>query len=172
MRLDGKHTLNADQATVWKMLMDPDVLARATPGVQKLESTGNDTYNAVFAVKMGPVNGDFKGKMSVVDKTEPSEFTLKMNMVGKIGTVNATGKLTLVAVNARQTEVVFSGDAKLTGVLARTGQRVLNGVAKTMTQQFFESLQAELEGAAAKRGGLRMFFHRLWETIKNIFSKQ
>lgn len=171
MRLEGKHVLNANRETVWKMLLDPEVLAKTTPGVQSLESTGNDTYNAVFAVKMGPVNGDFKGTMAVVDKVEPSEFTLKINMMGKIGTVNATGKLTLVAIGSHQTEVQFMGDAKLTGVLARTGQRVLNGVAKTMTQQFFESLESELEGTAP-RSGLRAFFHRLWQTLKNIFSKQ
>ena len=67
-----------------------------------------------------------------------------MKQKSKIGNVNAEGSISLKTVEGNQTEVSFSGDAKLSGTLARTGQRVLSGVARTMTNQFFKSLEEEI----------------------------
>ena len=84
--------------------------------------------------------------MQVSDKIAPESFTLGMTMKGKIGHVEALGKLTLKSISDNQTEVLFAGDAKLGGKLARTGQRLLSGVAKTMTKQFFKSLGKAIDG--------------------------
>ncbi len=168
MHLDGSHILNAPPQQVWNLILDPDVLARATPGVKTLSPLGDDKYDAVFEVKMGPVSGQFKGSMEVVDKIEPESFKLKMKMNGKIGNVAAAGNLQLAGTGNNQTEVTFSGDAKLTGTLARTGQRVLSGVAKTMTSQFFKSLEEELaasKGAVEKIG----FFAKIANWFKRLF---
>ena len=55
MHLEGEHGLKADPATVWERLNNPDVLARATPGLKELHLQEADTYEAVFEIKMGPV---------------------------------------------------------------------------------------------------------------------
>lgn len=168
MHLDGTRILNISRQEVWKMLLDPGVLARTTPGVKRLEPDGEDSYTAVFEIRMGPVNGSFKGKLAVTDKIELRGYTLKMNLNGRIGNVAAEGKLNLKPVNSGQTEVSFSGDAQLTGTLARTGQRVLSGVANTMTTQFFASLEREIDGAPAKKTG---FWQRIKQWVARLFGK-
>lgn len=168
MHLEGTHTLNAPVDTVYRLLLDPDVLARVTPGVQSLESRGNDEFDAAFGVKMGPVNGTFKGSMAVVDKVAGESFKLKMKMNGKIGNVAAEGQIKLSPADGNNTLVNFAGDAKLSGTLARTGQRVMSGVAKTMTNQFFKALEDEIEAltpAKAAGGG------GLWARIKAFFAR-
>ena len=163
MHLDGSHTLNAPAEAVWEMIMDPEVLAKVTPGVKTLEALGGDKYKATSHIMMGAVNGLFDGEMEVLDKVAPQSFTLKMTMNGKIGTVIAQGQLQFKPLNALQTEVIFSGDAQLSGTLARTGQRVMGGVAKTMTRQFFKSLEKQIaslqEGDGPEKG---KFFKKLF----------
>lgn len=144
MHLEGARTLNSLPEDVWKILLDPEVLARVTPGIKRLESLGENKYDTISEIKLGPVNGAFKGKMEVTDLVEPESFTLKMRMNSKIGNVSAECKISLKTQSASQTEVVFSGDAKLSGPLARFGQRVLGGVADSMVNQFFKSLEQEL----------------------------
>lgn len=143
MRLEGSHTLAASLQEVWNKLLDPAVLARTTPGVEKLEADGKNKYNASFLIKMGPVKGSFAGTLEVRDQLEPESFAVSMVVNGKQGYVAAEGKLALRAIADTQTEVQFSGDAKITGLLARTGQRVLQGVANTLTRQFFQALEQE-----------------------------
>lgn len=166
MHLEGTHTLKASRDTVWKALLDPEVLARVTPGAKSLEPVGEDEYKAIFEVKMGPVKGDFKGKLAVVDKVAPESYRLKIKLTGKIGNVNAEGDLKLNSLSANETEVQFSGDAKLSGTLARTGQRVLSGVANTMTGQFFSAIDEEVAGADSGSTGRGS----LWQMIKAFFA--
>jgi len=126
------------------MLMDADVLARVTPGVSKLEATGEGKYKAISNVKIGPVSGSFKGSLEVVEPDPPNKFTLLIKQNSRIGNVSAKGSIELLPKGGRETEVVFAGDAKLSGTLARTGQRVIGGVAKTLTEQFFSDLEKEI----------------------------
>lgn len=178
MHLEGTHQVAASAQQVWDLLMNPDVLAKITPGISTLEATGPDTYKAISDVKVGPVRGSFKGKVQVVDKKAPESFVLKMKQNSKIGNVSAEGSITLQQQNPAQTEILFAGDAKLSGTLARTGQRVMSGVAKSLTEQFFKALEDEIvevygvvrmdqqNDAAAESGGL---WSRIVAFFKNLF---
>ena len=145
MHLDGTHTLDAPLDQVWQALQDPDTLARVVPGIKELNPKGEDTYEALSQIKLGPVSGKFSGEMAVEDKRPPEHFVLRMTQDSKIGNVAAEGSIDLKAINDTQTEVKFAGDAKLSGTLARMGQRVLGGVAKSLTKQFFKNLEEELK---------------------------
>ena len=142
MHLEGSHVLDADKSTVWNLLNDPDVLARTTPGVKKLVPQGDDRYEAVLHIKLGPINTEFHGNMAVVDKVEEEYFRLLIDVDAKIGIVAAEGKIQLKP-NGQGTLVEFVGDAKLSGKLAAMGQRVLSAVARMFTKQFFRALEQE-----------------------------
>lgn len=172
MHLDGSHTLNAPIQMVWDMMMDPRTLEKVIPGLSTLEQTGEDKYKAVSEVKMGPVNGSFKGKMEVKDKVLLESFVLKMKQNSKIGNVSAEGSIQLKPIGTQQTVVLFSGDAKLSGTLARTGQRVLTGVANSLTKQFFQSLEDEInaiQGIVVERPNL---WTRIIRWFQNLFRKR
>ena len=143
MHLEGTHTFTADRETVWSALNDPQVLGRATPGVTSLEPIGEDRYQAIFDIKMGPIRSRFDGTLEVRNKVAPESYTLSINVDGKIGTVSAEGGFDLQSQDG-STIVSFAGDARMNGVLARMGQRVISGVARMFTKQFFSALEREL----------------------------
>lgn len=144
MNLKGKHTYNTSAQEIWNILMNTEKLAKITPGVSRLEETGTDQYNAVSEIKIGPVKGAFKGDLFLEDKKEPNEFTLKVKQLSKIGNADATVQIQINELNDKECELAFNGKAKLSGTLARTGQRVLTGVANTLTKQFFKALEEEV----------------------------
>ena len=143
MHLEGSHRLAATAETVWKLLNDPDVLARVSPGISELRPLGDDRFEAVFQIKMGPVNSSFEGTFELRDKREPLGYRLITNAEGRIGTIAAEGTFKLRR-EGDETIVSFEGDARLTGILARMGQRVLSGVGRMFTNQFFRALEGEL----------------------------
>lgn len=145
MRLKGTHTFNAASNLIWDRLMDPIILAKITPGISELKTIGEDSYEAIAKIKMGPVNGSFTGQLDVTDKVSPQTFSLKIKQDSKIGHVNAKINIKLDALAEHQTTLSFQGDAKLSGLLARTGQRVLTGVANALSKQFFKALEKELK---------------------------
>lgn len=147
MDLNGSHILNAPPERIWTMLMDTDVLARIVPGITTLEKTNENEYKAVAQVKMGPVNGSFSGSLTMQDIRAGEGYTLNVQQNSKIGNANATVKIDLKPIEDQQTELTFDGKAKLSGLLARTSNRVMSGVANSLTKQFFENFEEEISSA-------------------------
>ena len=123
MDLSGSHILNTTPDRIWAMLMDTDILARIVPGVTTLEKIGDNEYKAIAQVKMGPVNGSFSGGLTMQDIREGEGYTLNVKQSSKIGNADATVKIDLKPIEDGKTELVFDGGAKLSGLLARTGNR-------------------------------------------------
>jgi carbon monoxide dehydrogenase subunit G len=144
MQLTGSHVLNATPQKVWTMLMDHTVLANIVPGVTRLEPSGDNAYVSVLEIKMGPVSGAFKGNLQLEDLVEERGFTLKAQQNSSIGNANASIIIKIAPVGDTQTQIDFDGDAKISGLLARMGQRVLSGVANTLTKQFFTNFEGQL----------------------------
>jgi len=149
MQLTGKQVLNAAPSKVWAMLMDTDTLAKVIPGITTLQRVGENSYTSTLQIKLGPVNGSFSGNLQLEDVTEPKNFILKVQQKSKVGNANAAIKVDLIPLDNTQTEVAFDGDAKLSGLLAGMGQRVISGVANTLTKQFFTNLEKELASSSS-----------------------
>jgi uncharacterized protein len=145
MQLTGNHVLNAPVTKVWSMLMDPVTLAQIVPAVSSLELIGNNEYKALAEVKMGPVSGSFSGHLSLLNIRENEGYSLHVKQTSKIGNADALINIGLKVLDNEQTELTFDGDARLSGLLARTGQRVISGVATTLTKQFFANFDEALK---------------------------
>ena len=139
MQLTGNKLLNASTAQVFSMLMDPDVLAKIVPGVSSLQKISENSYKSILSLKIGPVGGSFSGNLQIEDIIPDKSFTLKAQQNSKIGNANAAIKIVLQEEAGNQATVSFDGDVKLSGVLATMGQRVIGGVAHSLTKQFFNN---------------------------------
>jgi len=145
MQVKGNHTFKVSKQQLWDYLMDPKVLEKITPGVSELESLGDDSYKTVSKIKIGPVKGAFTGKLKVVDKNEPNSFALEMEQLSKIGNAHVKIEMNLADAENNHSTLSFDGKANLSGVIARTGQRVLSGVANVITKEVFASLEKHIE---------------------------
>lgn len=144
MQLTGSHVLNAPPPRIWALLMDTDTLARIVPGVTKLERLDAHSFKSTLGVKLGPVSASFAGNLHMEDVVQDKGFTLKVQQNSKVGNASAAIQIGLVPVGDHQTEVAFDGDVKLSGMLASMGQRLIGGVANTLSKQFFQNMEKEL----------------------------
>lgn len=144
MELSGSHILPASARQIWDMLMNPDMLAKVTPGISRLELESEGIYKAIADIKIGPVSGKFEGRAEVAEPVAPESFTLKVNQNSKIGNVAADIRMNLKPISENETELSFAGKADMSGLLARTGNRVMSGVANSLTKQFFSNFEKEL----------------------------
>jgi hypothetical protein len=126
------------------MLMDTDTLSKIIPGVSQLEKTGENSYKSILEIKAGPVSTSFTGAAQMEDIVDQKKFTLKMQQSNKMGNANSTMIVELIPVNEGETDVVFAGELKITGLLASMGQKILSGVANMLTKQFFANLDHQL----------------------------
>ncbi len=150
MKISGEHTFDGPQSLVWEMLLDPTVLARVLPGAEKLERTGENEFEGALRMKVGPVQGDFQGKVKLENIDAPNGYTMLVDGRGAMGFVKATGNLKL-SPDGERTHLVYDGDAQVGGRLAAVGQRLVESSARAIIAQSLEGLNAAVKANVAAR---------------------
>jgi carbon monoxide dehydrogenase subunit G len=150
MKIGGEYTFDGPRDLVWAMLLDPLVLARVLPGAESLEQVGENEYAGALKMKVGPVQGDFQGKVRLENIDAPNGYTMQVDGRGAAGFVKATGHLALTAEGER-TRLVYDGDAQVGGKLAAVGQRLVESSTRAIIAQSLEGLNAAVKARVASR---------------------
>jgi carbon monoxide dehydrogenase subunit G len=148
MKLEGTHTIAAPLAAVWQKLMDPAVLQRAMPGCDKLEQKAPNQFRAVLKAGVGPVKGTFHGDITISDILPEKSYTLTSRANSSVGFVEGIGRVELESNGDGTTIVRFSGEAKIGGMLASVGGRLVDAAAQKNIRDTFANLARELNAAA------------------------
>jgi hypothetical protein len=148
MKLEGTYTIAATPDAVWRNLMDPAVLQRATPGCQSLVEKAPNQYSAVLKAGVGPVKGIFHGDITIADMVPEKSYTLTSRATSTVGFVEGIGRVELEANGDGTTIVRFSGEAKVGGMLASVGGRLVEAAAQKNIRDTFANLARELNAAA------------------------
>ena len=146
MEIEGTYHVNASPDMVWSGLMSAEVLQECIPGCRQLDATGEGEYAMKLNVGIGAVKGNFTGKVAITDVNEPHSFRLQAEGKRPGASVTGGGTITITP-DGDGTRLDVTGEAKVTGILARVGQRLIGSAARVMMDQFFNSARARLEAS-------------------------
>ena len=155
MIVTGTFTFQGPRETVWELLQDPDVLVKALPGAKRLTRAGEDRYEGVMQVGVGPVTAaEFAVAVAIKEKVPPARYTMDIDSKGTLGFTRGTARVELEPLAGGGTLMRYASELHVGGKIASVGQRLLDQVAKLMTRQGLEALNKELRarlGGAAPR---------------------
>jgi uncharacterized protein len=143
MKIQGTHTFDAPRERVWRALLDPAVLARTLPGCEKLERVGENDFQGVLNVQVGPVKGQFQGTLVLTDVRPLEGYHMKLVGKGPSGFMNGEGDLRLTDAGS-STLLAYDIDAQVGGRVAAVGQRLLESSSKSIARQGLEGLAREI----------------------------
>ncbi len=144
MKLAGQYTLPASPAKVWALLTDPQRLAKLLPGCERLDPDGPDRFKAAVKFGLAAISGKYAGTLEFSEKKPNDSLRMKISGKGIPGFVDGSGRIEL-ADKSGETEVRYSGDATVGGMIASVGQRMIEGAAKKIVDQFFAGAAEELK---------------------------
>jgi len=136
MKLNGSYKLNVKKETVWKALNNPNVLKQCIPGCQSFDKENGNAFNATATNQIGPMNATFTGKITISNIKENESYTLSGEGQSSVGFANGNAKVRLVEDNGI-TVLNYDVDINVGGKIAQLGSRLINGVAKKMSDYFF-----------------------------------
>ena len=140
MKITASYRFDAAVPKVWAVFTDPESLSGCIPGCEGLDPLGNDEYQAVMNVGVGPVRGRYTAKISMRDQVPHQSYRLVVQGSGTSGFINGQGVITFTE-DEGKTTVHVEGDSQVGGPVARVGQRMMESVAKMLMDQFFGCLQ-------------------------------
>ena len=73
---DGERRIPAPRQTVWEGLNDPEILKQCIPGCEEIEKLSDTEFTAKVGAKVGPVQANFTGKVTLSDLDPPAGYTI------------------------------------------------------------------------------------------------
>ena len=137
MTMTGEVALEAPRDKVWAALNDAEVLKACIPGCQELNKVTDTEFQAVARNKIGPVSATFKGTVMLSDLDPPNGYKISGQGDGGVAGFAKGGAIVALSDKDGGTLLTYNVDAQIGGKLAQLGQRLVNGAAKNLADQFF-----------------------------------
>jgi len=149
MTMTGEQQLAAPREKVWAALNDSEVLKVCIPGCESLEKNSDTEFQVVATNKVGPVKARFKGKVRLTDLNPPNSYKISGEGDGGIAGFAKGGATVTLTEKDGGTLLSYNVEAQIGGKIAQLGQRLINGVAKKLADDFFAKFATAVTGGGS-----------------------
>jgi carbon monoxide dehydrogenase subunit G len=164
MDMTGERFIALPPQRVWEALNDPEVLKACIPGCDSVEKVSPTEYKVALTAAVGPVKARFAGKLTLSDVDPPHAYSLAFEgSGGAAGFGKGSSRVRLIAEDTG-TRLTYTATATVGGKLAQVGSRLIDGVARKMTDDFFARFDRTLQAAQVAAAGAprRGIPHWVW----------
>jgi carbon monoxide dehydrogenase subunit G len=144
MNITATYSFTAAPTEVWKLLMDPEAIKSCLPGCRELRPVGDDRYHAEMTIGVAAVSGSFTATVVLSEQVPPQSYRLSVDATGKPGFAKGSAMIVL-SPTPSGTEIHVAASAEVGGLIARVGQRLVEGVAKMTLDRFFSCLASRIQ---------------------------
>ena len=144
MTMNGEYQLPVSRKTVWAKLNDTETLKACIPGCESFDKLSDTEFQAVAVTKIGPVKARFKGKVTLSDLDPPNGYKISGHGDGGVAGFASGGATVKLESKDPGTLLSYSVEAQISGKLAQLGQRLVNGAAKKLADEFFKKFAASV----------------------------
>lgn len=143
MEITGTQIVAAPRTVVWTALNDPTVLRQCLPGCESVERSSPEMFRIVMTASIGPLRTRFNGLLRMTEVYPPASCVLVFEgQGGAAGFGKGSSSVTLRETTGG-TELSYIANAQLGGKLAQIGSRLLDGVARKMSDDFFAAFSRQ-----------------------------
>jgi len=144
MEFTGRYIISAPVQRVWDAVNDPVVLKACIPGCEQIDKTSPTDFVATAKLKIGPVSATFKGKVTLSDLEPPHRCRLTGEGQGGVAGFAKGGAEVVLTPDGESTVLTYTATASVGGKLAQIGQRLIDGAARQIADDFFKRFAAVL----------------------------
>ena len=146
MTMSGEQQLAAPRETVWAKLNNPDVLKACIPRMPEPGSHRGEPVSGSSDQQGWAGKGTFKGKVRLTDLDPPNSYKISGEGDGGIAGFAKGGATVVLTDKDGGTLLTYNVEAQIGGKLAQLGQRLVNGAAKKLADDFFVKFAAAVQG--------------------------
>jgi len=136
MKLSGSYKLNVKKEDVWVALNDPDILKQCIPGCESFDKESDTVFNATATNQIGPMNATFSGTVTLSNIKENLSYTISGEGQSSVGFAKGNADIKLIE-ETDITTLSYEVNVDVGGKIAQLGSRLIDGVAKKMSNYFF-----------------------------------
>jgi carbon monoxide dehydrogenase subunit G len=146
VNVSGEREFTASRDAVWRVLNDPESMARTMPGVESFDVHDDKRWTANVKIPLGLGGLKMKVDMEKVDEREPEHAALQIKGNGVGAMLSMTTSFDL-AENGGGTLMKWAADVKIAGPVGSMGQRVLQPIVNQQVQHVLAALDREVQSS-------------------------
>jgi carbon monoxide dehydrogenase subunit G len=141
----GAPEVAAPLPQVWLRLLDPNTVANAGPGVQRVKVIDPHHFEVVTGFKLASFKLEITMKVALDDIVPERE--LRMVAKGKAtgSSIQVLSRIQLQSLGEDRTLLQWDANTEMKGIVAAVGGSRLEGLARDLTQRFWDRFIAAVE---------------------------
>ena len=148
MHYDGSFEVPVPKQKVYDFVMDPSKITSIFPDVQDVKVIDEDNFTLKAKVGISFIRGMMDVKMNIVERNSPTFARMKAKGNGLGSSVELENTFTIEDAPAGNGTVVkWAADAKIAGLMASVGSRLIDAAAQKYVAEIIGSLREKLSSS-------------------------
>ena len=148
MNVSGERSFAAPREAVWRVMNDPESMAKTMPGVESFEVHDEKRWTANVKIPLGLGGLKMKVDMDKVEEQEPEHASLEIKGHGVGAMLSMTTSFDLAEASGG-TLMKWTADVKIAGPVGSMGQRVIQPIVNQQVAHVLAALDREVQSSVA-----------------------
>jgi carbon monoxide dehydrogenase subunit G len=144
MHYEGTFEVSASKEKVFSFLIDPKKVTTIFPDVENVKIIDENNFTLKAKVGISFIKGTLDVKLSLAEKIKPTFAKLKARGTGISSSVDLESSFNLEDAKGGGTLVRWAADAKVSGLMASVGSRLMDTASEKYVKQIVGSMQKKL----------------------------
>jgi carbon monoxide dehydrogenase subunit G len=144
LHYDGTFDVPPSPEKVYDFVTDPSKVTTIFPDVSDVKIADENNFSLKAKVGMSFIRGTMDVKLTMAEKRRPEMARLKARATGMNSSVDLESTFTLQGTNSGGTQVSWAADAKISGMMASVGSRLMDSAADKYVKQIIGNLKQKL----------------------------
>jgi carbon monoxide dehydrogenase subunit G len=147
VNVSGERTFAAPRAILWKVMNDPESMAKTMPGVESFDVHDDRRWTANVKIPLGLGGLKMKVDMQKIEEREPEFAKMAIKGQGVGAMMNMETSFKLGDVPDGGTAMAWEAEVKILGPVGSMGQRVLQPIVNQQVQHVLGALDLQVQQA-------------------------
>jgi uncharacterized protein len=149
LEFSGAPEIRATRDEVWRRLVDPDFIGRSAPGVETVERIDATRFRMIMGFGVALLKLRFALEVEMFDIVDGISARMRARGHAPGSAVEMVSDIRVEDAAPGRVRLHWTAASHVTGALTGVGSRIMDGVARKLTSQFWENFADRVAREAA-----------------------
>jgi carbon monoxide dehydrogenase subunit G len=137
LEFSGAPEIAATRERVWRRLIDPRFVARSAPGIETVQVIDSTHFQVTSGFGIGSFRATVALDGELLDLVPGVSAKMLIRGRGPGSLINVCTRTSILDIGSAMVRLNWIAVTELSGTLANAGTRLIEGIARRLTQQFW-----------------------------------
>jgi carbon monoxide dehydrogenase subunit G len=145
LEFSGAPEIAASRERVWRRLIDPQFVGRSVPGVESVEVVDPTHFKVISGFGIGSIRARLTIDGELFDIVPDSSAKMRLRGKAPGSALEVLSSIVLQEAGPGKVRLSWYASSELSGAVAKVGSRMIEGIARKLTEQFWTDFARRVE---------------------------